>query len=1142
YGITTTATDLSTGSTSEFSYCRPASSPNLAWVNAQPLTSGQTADQFITDNLQEKWFKIAVNPGDKVKVQLNGAPGSAVSLHRDPAPFYNALTNPSSAAALSAEAADNAFLPSGSLPSGSLPSGSLPSGSLPSGSLPSGSLERGFLPSGSLPSGSLPSGSLPSGSLPSGSLPSGSLPSGSLPSGSLPSGSLPSGSLPSGSLPSGSLPSGSLPSGSLQSGSLPSGSLDAYASASRKSLMGISMDPYAQVQTIERTTFDLQESLYVRVVGPYNVTTPFTVSVTVTGGVCSNLTPISSSLPIIVGTAPGNAGLQTVIVTDQTRMSGSPADKATAMTSLTTLANRTDVQGVVIDLSDTTKYPRVAAANAQADANPACPVAKNTVAKEIKAVIDAYRKANTPTGGATTLQYVVLAGGADVVPFYQVQDVAGLANEKDYVPPVKPETPTDAGLRSGLVKGQDYYGSAVDLTINSRTLAVPDLAVGRLVDNATDITAAVNAYIATGGVVAPNTSLVTGYDFVGDAAGQVRDELAAGTTTTPDTLIQPQGEGANGPNVWNADQLRAKLLAGNHGITMLAGHFSAGTLLAADYKTGLSAADISASAASFTNSVVLALGCHGGFAVPSTDLLAGASPDPDWAKTFMRKGAAAYVAATGYAYGDTELTEYGERLFVGLTKQMRTGTGPISMGKALVEAKRDYLASTAQLTGIDEKTVVEMTLYGLPMMKVNMPGTRLSPPADASLVGTTAAVSPAPVVATGLRSTTVALAPALTPHNVPLIDVTNGTTTATTYYSGPDGVVSNPFEPILPKKIDNVSASGQVLRGVAFRGGDYADVNGVTPLTSAPTTETSTPHQSFNSDVFYPNQVWMPNFYDAVDGGSTRLVTIPAQYRSSAPGSTTGTIRTFSNVNMALYYMPSDWTAAGSDRAAKGAAVSAGPSVNGVSASVSGQTVTFSVNAKSDGSAGVQAVWVLYTADPGSSFYGHWAPVDLIQDHPDPAHPEHLVDPTLWTGTLDITGTPASSMHFMVQAVNGAGLTALATNLGGYYPVAGSATPPAPATTAVTLNGPSSGTFQTAQTFTATLKTPDSSGTGVSGQAVVFDIGGQQVSALTNASGQATVTLTPSVPPVSYTAQVSSRPSVGFASATTSKPFTVTKA
>ena len=121
---------------------------------------------------------------------------------------------------------------------------------------------------------------------------------------------------------------------------------------------------------------------------------------------------------------------------------------------------------------------RVAFANAQADQNLGCPSAKNTVAKEIKKVIEAYRAANP------TLKYIVLAGGADVIPFFQTQDVSGLANEKDYVPPVAPSTASEAGLATNLVQGQDAYGSQVNITQAGFTLALPNLAVGRLVDNA----------------------------------------------------------------------------------------------------------------------------------------------------------------------------------------------------------------------------------------------------------------------------------------------------------------------------------------------------------------------------------------------------------------------------------------------------------------------------------------------------------------------------------------------------------------------------------------------------------------------------------------------------------------------------------
>jgi CSLREA domain-containing protein len=1122
-GITATATG--SNGTSEFSYCRPASSENLNWVQAQQISSGSSTQQYITDNYQEKWFKFAVHPGDTVHIELSDLAGSALSLHTDPNLIYNELINPDGATGLSAQAAGTAFLPSGSLPSGSLPSGSLPSGSLPSGSLPSGSLPTGFLPSGSLPSGSLPSGSLPSGSLPSGSLPSGSLPSGSLPSGSLPSGSLPSGSLPSGSLPPYLLPSGSLPSGSLSSGSLPSGSLAAYGAAARRSLIGISMNPYSTTQTIERNTYDYQGDLYIRVVGTYNLQTPFTLDVTVDAGACGSMQSVPNTEQVMSGSAP-DGSYKSLLLTDSSRLEGTPEEIAVALADLQTLAARSDVAGVVIDLADA-QYEGVAWANTQADANPLCPSARNMAADEIKKVIDEYRNAN-----AGTLEYIVLAGGAAVIPYFQVQDVAGLADEKDYVVPVKPLTASEAGLKNNLVQGQDGYGSQLEVTQSGYTLDYPELAVGRLVDSASDISIAVNAYIATDGVITPSSSLVTGYDFVGDAAEAIKTEMNAGTNSTADTLIQPPGEAPDGPNTWTADQLRAKLFAGNFDIAVLTGHFSAGTLLAADYATQISAEEILYSDVDLNHVFFMTLGCHGGYTIPGDDMLNNATPDPDWAKAFLRKGAAGYVAATGYAYGDTELTEYGERLFVLMAKQLRTGSDPVSVGYAMMEAKRQYLADTAQLTGIDHKTIIETTLYGLPMMKVNMPGARITPSSDTSVATMYNPVGGGPGAALGLGDAPASLSPTVNTHTKSLENLSTDLPITTTYLSGANGVIANPFEPILPKQIYDVSVVGKILRGVAFRGGVYTDQTGIIPLTSAPTTETSTAHQSFNTEVFYPTQLWMTNYYDAFNGGDTRLVLFPSQFKSSAPGAINGTLRTFSNLNLQLYYLPDNWIDSSPEIQAAG--VSAAPSISGASASEDNSNlVTFSVNASTDGSAGVQAVWVLYTGESGSPYHGAWTPLDLTQD-PD--------DPTLWQGTLDLAaaGANAEDVRFMAQAVGGAGLTALDTNLGAYYTVTpfNAVPPPDPAPTTLSIVAPpASGTYRKDSAFTLQLTAPGD----LTGKVVALDIGGQQALAVTNAVGEATITMNLMVAPGEYTVQAGFRGDREYLSSTDSSAFTVNK-
>jgi hypothetical protein len=965
-------------------------------------------------------------------------------------------------------------------------------------------------------------------------LPSGSLPSGSLPSGSLPSGSLPAGSLPSGSLPSGSLPSAPLPSGSLPSGSLPSGSLDAFAAAARQSLLGISMDPYATVQTIERNTYDLQEDLYVRVVGPYDLNTPFTLEVTVTGGICGAVQPLpdTNTLPVISGTQPASGSYASLILIDSSRLHGTtpattPAEITQALADLTTLAGRADVNGLVIDLADS-KYARVAAANTQADSNLGCPSAKNTVATEIKKVIDVYRAANP------SLQYIVLAGGADVIPFFQVPDVAGLANEKDYVPPVKSSTASEAGLATNLVQGQDAYGSKLNITQYGYTLALPDLAVGRLVDNASDISAAINSYIQTNGVIVPHSSLVTGYDFVGDAAAAIKTEMDAGTNSTAHTLIEAPGLPPTVPPAWTATDLKDELLTGNFDIAVLSGHFSAGNLLAADYTTQLSASEVAQSAIDLNHALVLTLGCHGGYSIPANDLFNGLSPDPDWAKTIMRKGAAGYIAATGYAYGDTELTEYGERLFVLMAQRLRTGNGPVSIGQAVVKAKQQYLAETAQLTGIDQKTLVEMTLYGLPMMKVDMPGARLNAQSDASIVGTTDPVSTGPGASFGLSSSSAALNPSLTTINKPLQNLADNSPVNTTYLSGADGVVVNPFEPIYPKEIDNVTASGKVLRGVAFRGGSYTDINGIIPLTSSPTTETSTAHLSYNTDVFYPTQVWTPNYSDAISGGATRLITFPAQFKSSAPGAIDGTLRKFSQMNLQLYYLPANWTDVNSSATTKAAAVSAAPSILGASGVENNGNVDFSVNTVAEGSAGVQAVWILYTGKLGTPFYGTWTAKDLTQN---------TSDPTLWQGSLDLqpSGANAQDVLFMVQAVGGAGLTTLATNLGAYYSVAdqnASQLPPPAPTTLTLQTPPASETYLKNSSFNVLLQ---SNGTPVVGQLVSLDIGGQQAFGVTDVAGKATLTLKLVVRPGIYTAQASFRGNSAYLGSNATSAFTVNK-
>ena len=119
------------------------------------------------------------------------------------------------------------------------------------------------------------------------------------------------------------------------------------------------------------------------------------------------------------------------------------------------------------------------------------------------------------------------------------------------------------------------------LSLGGTRFPVPDLAVGRLVETASEASGMIDAYLNPDGsvkTVTPATSLVTGYDFIADSAQAVKSQLELGTGAGPRTRLIGAG--------WTADELRAYLLGTKHYDTVyLAGHFDANALLAADFAT-----------------------------------------------------------------------------------------------------------------------------------------------------------------------------------------------------------------------------------------------------------------------------------------------------------------------------------------------------------------------------------------------------------------------------------------------------------------------------------------------------------------------------------------------------------------------------
>src|SRR5439155_2064636 len=146
----------------------------------------------------------------------------------------------------------------------------------------------------------------------------------------------------------------------------------------------------------------------------------------------------------------------------------------------------------------------------------------------------------------------------------------------------------------------------------------------------------------------------------------------------------------------------------------------------------------------------------------------------DWPQAFSQKKAT-LIAGTGFQYGDTDFVKYSTQLYVNFSQQLHAGTGPVTVGRALVLAKQSYLAETPDMSGIHQKAVLEATLYGLPMIGVDLPG-RAAPPSLPPAVTGTTAVTTNPGLTLGLTTADITIHSSLTPQTVDLRNLSAGTT------------------------------------------------------------------------------------------------------------------------------------------------------------------------------------------------------------------------------------------------------------------------------------------------------------------------------------------------------------------------------
>ncbi|MFL7808549.1 MAG: hypothetical protein AB8I80_07965, partial [Anaerolineae bacterium] len=315
-----------------------------------------------------------------------------------------------------------------------------------------------------------------------------------------------------------------------------------------------------------------------------------------------------------------------------------------------------------------------------------------------------------------------------------------------------------------------------------------------------------------------------------------------------------------------------------------------------------------------------------------------------------------------------------------------------AVGEALRRAKQRYVTELGfgGLGEYEEKSLIEATLYGLPMTRVDLPRT----------------ISPHSVpqrtvdVGSGSGGSGFSLAAySGTPVVMPLAPMLN-TTTDGQYYDIGGEIQASAGRPLQPRtSVELVpSMSGYEIHGVLLWTASFTKTAGFDPVIYRPVTDTALSEPPFSYEGWYQSQFWSLNTL----GDETRLVVVGGQYLSD--DTTTGTERLFGEVTFQAY------SSSSSDYGT--------PAIRSVEATPGENSVTIEAEV-SDAETSVDQVWLTYETSPG---WWETFPMDYKEDT------------GLWT--LEVSN-PLDPFEFFVQAVDEGGNVAVSNDKGSFFTAGG---------------------------------------------------------------------------------------------------------
>ena len=356
----------------------------------------------------------------------------------------------------------------------------------------------------------------------------------------------------------------------------------------------------------------------------------------------------------------------------------------------------------------------------------------------------------------------------------------------------------------------------------------------------------------------------------------------------------------------------------------------------------------------------------------------------------MLKQGGNWIGNTGYGYGDSDRIGYSERLALLFTKQIgrdvRNGDTYIgaTIGDSLARAKRRYVLSNGPggFSVYDEKIIEEMTLYGLPFIRVKVP----TP--DAQIDATPLAIPPA--VLNGLSdknsvfTRTIKITNSFSNDSVPQVSsmVDDSFRNATVIITSEEQMAQG--RPVLPALTYDITllptppgSAIAIPRGVRLlRATSLPDLANYIPHVTTPVTDQIYSQQQ-KDPTMTARAIWLPDLPYAVQrtarrtasGGdilTDQLVISPAQF--SASNGETGQLRRFTEMEFEVTYIepqiaPASLLAQSSSPLFSDVRIiPLGPS-GAIASQAIGQSVRFSAIVSDSNGSGLRDVSATYTTD-----------------------------------------------------------------------------------------------------------------------------------------------------------------------------------